>query len=47
LQKDCDAKLVDVAMLREQLVQVGQILEVLSIEADTSRNGWKKNFQQK
>ena len=44
LQKDCDAKLVDVAMLREQLVQVGQILEVSSIEADTSRNGWKKNF---
>ena len=47
LQKDCDAKLVDVAMLREQLVQVGQILEVSSIEADTSRNGWKNNFQQK
>src|SRR4029079_17911598 len=47
LQKDCDAKLVDVAMLREQLVQVGQILDVSSIEADTSRNGWKNNFQQK
>ena len=47
LQKDCDAKLVDVAMLREQLVQVGQILVGSSIEADTSRNGWKNNFQQK
>ena len=44
LQKNCDAKLIDVAALREQLVQIGQILEVPSVEADTARDGWKNNF---
>jgi hypothetical protein len=44
LQKDCDAKLVDVALLREQLVQIGQILETPSVMADTTRGGWKNNF---
>jgi hypothetical protein len=44
LEKDCDAKLIDVALLREQLVQIGQILEVPSVEADTARDGWKNNF---
>jgi hypothetical protein len=44
LEKDCDAKFVDVSSLREQLVQIGQVLEVPSAEADTTRNGWKNNF---
>jgi hypothetical protein len=44
LQKDCDARLVDVSSLREELVQIGQILETPSVEADTARNGWKNNF---
>ena len=44
LEKDCDARLVDVASLRNQLVRIGQILEVPSVEADTRRDGWKNNF---
>jgi len=44
LEKDCDARLIDVQSLREQLLKIGQILEVPSVEADTARNGWKNNF---
>jgi len=44
LQKDCDARLVDVQTLREELLKIGQILEVPSVEADTKREGWKNNF---
>jgi hypothetical protein len=44
LEKDCDARLIDVQSLREQLLKIGQILEVPSVEADTTREGWKNNF---
>jgi hypothetical protein len=44
LKTDCDAKDVDVAMLRNELVRFGQILEVSGSIADTSRMGWKNNF---
>ena len=43
LKKGCDAKEIDVAMLRNDLTALGQILEVPDILADTSRNGWKNN----
>jgi FAD dependent oxidoreductase len=44
LDKDCDAKAINVSLLRDELNQLGQILEVPSVTADTSRNGWKNNF---
>lgn len=43
LETDCDAKDIDVAMLREELVAMGQILEVPQKIADTSRSGWNNN----
>jgi hypothetical protein len=43
LEKDCNAKEVDVSLLREQLVSFGQVLEVPATVADTSREGWKNN----
>ncbi len=43
LKTDCDAKDVDVAMLRNNLVRFGQILEVPDFIADTSRKGWINN----
>lgn len=47
LEKDCDARLVDVQMLRSQLVKLGQLLETPSFIADTTREGWKNNFAKK
>jgi hypothetical protein len=44
LQKDCDAKNIDVQQLRKDLYQHGQILEMPDKMADTSRNGWKNNL---
>ncbi len=44
LKTDCDAKDVDVALLRNELVQLGQVLEVPDSIADTSRNGWNNNL---
>lgn len=44
LKEDCDAKDVDVERLRNELVQLGQVLEVPNSIADTSRNGWKNNL---
>ncbi|NEW85408.1 MAG: FAD-dependent oxidoreductase, partial [Mariniphaga sp.] len=44
LKTDRDAKDIDVAMLRNELVALGQILEVPDYIADTSRNGWKNNL---
>jgi len=46
LQKDCDAKDVDISMLRNELVRVGQVLEVPDSIADTSRTGWKNNLNE-
>lgn len=47
LHKDCGAKDVDIALLRDELASLGQILEVPGQPADTSRNGWKNNFYRK
>ena len=44
LNKDCDAKAVDVQLLRLELMKLGQVLEVPGALADTSRNGWKNNL---
>lgn len=44
LDKDCDAKAVDVQLLRLELMKLGQVLEVPGTLADTSRNGWKNNL---
>ncbi|HAQ21676.1 MAG TPA: FAD-dependent oxidoreductase [Prolixibacteraceae bacterium] len=43
LKNDCDAKNINIAMLRDDILKLGQILEVPEREADTSRNGWKNN----
>jgi len=45
LDKDCDAKDIDVTVLRNELTKLGQQLEVPAVVADTSRNGWKNNFK--
>jgi hypothetical protein len=47
LKKDCDAKDIDVPELRNELVKLGQILEVPAEIADTSRIGWKNNFNRR
>ncbi len=44
LNADCDAKDIDVALLRNELLRFGQVLEVPESIADTSRNGWKNNL---
>jgi hypothetical protein len=44
LDTDCDSKDVDIVILRNALINIGQILEVPDLIADTSRNGWKNNF---
>ena len=44
LEKDCDAEHIDISQLRNELVQLGQILEPPSSTADTSREGWENNF---
>jgi hypothetical protein len=47
LEKDYDARLINVALLKDQLQQIGQALEVPAVEADTTRDGWKNNFDKK
>ncbi|MEP7111075.1 MAG: FAD-dependent oxidoreductase, partial [Ferruginibacter sp.] len=44
LKKDCDAREIDINLLRDELINIGQILCVPDKVADTSRNGWKNNF---
>ncbi len=44
LKTDCDAKDIDIELLRNELVRLGQVLEVPDSIADTSRNGWKNNL---
>lgn len=41
LESDCDAKDIDISLLRNELAKIGQVLEVPDLIADTSRNGWK------
>ncbi len=45
LLKDCDANLVDVRLLQQELIRLGQILEMPEKIADTNRNGWRNNFK--
>ncbi|NJK93700.1 MAG: FAD-dependent oxidoreductase [Bacteroidales bacterium] len=47
LQRDFDARNVDVSLLRNELTAIGQILEVPGLIADTSRTGWKNNLTPK
>jgi hypothetical protein len=46
LQNDTNAKNIDVQQLRNDLYKLGQLLEVPSEIADTSRNGWKNNLKE-
>ncbi len=43
LQKDTDAKNIDVQQLRNELLKAGQVLEIPNKVADTNRDGWKNN----
>ncbi|MBC8005882.1 MAG: FAD-dependent oxidoreductase [Verrucomicrobia bacterium] len=43
LARDCDAMEIDIDFLRDELVSLGQILEVPDSVADTTREGWKNN----
>ncbi len=47
LQKDMDAKNINVQQLRNELDQAGQILEMPDVVADTSREGWMNNLPKK
>jgi len=47
LNKDCDARNVDIALLRNDLIAIGQILDIPDSVADTSRTGWKNNLTPK
>jgi len=44
LKVDCDAKDIDVIILRNELFELGQILVVPDSVADTSRAGWQNNL---
>jgi hypothetical protein len=44
LQKDTDAKNINVQQLRNELYQAGQVLEMPDVVADTSREGWMNNL---
>jgi hypothetical protein len=44
IKTDCDAKAVDVGILRNELSKLGQILEVPEKVADTGRNAWSNNL---
>lgn len=44
LECDCDAKDIDISLLRNELAELGQILEVPDSIADTSREAWKNNL---
>jgi hypothetical protein len=44
LKCDCDAKDIDISLLRNELAELGQILEVPDSIADTSREAWKNNL---
>jgi hypothetical protein len=43
LKNDCGANEINISLLRNELVRLGQILEVPDSVADTSRDGWKNN----
>jgi hypothetical protein len=45
LEKDTDAKNIDVQQLRNDLHQLGQVLEMPSEIADISRDGWTNNLK--
>jgi len=47
LQKDMDARSIDVQKLRGELYEAGQILEMPDAVADISRNGWSNNLTKK
>jgi predicted short-subunit dehydrogenase-like oxidoreductase (DUF2520 family) len=47
LQKDMDAKNINVQQLRNELYHAGQILEMPDVVADTSREGWMNNLPKK
>ena len=47
LQKDSDAKGIDVQKLREELYEAGQILEMPAAVADINRDGWARNLTNK
>jgi hypothetical protein len=47
LEKDIGAKNIDVQQLRNELHLMGQVLEIPSIIADTSRKGWRNNHTAK
>ena len=44
LQTDTSAGEINITTLREKLEAIGQVLEMPERAADTSRNGWRKNF---
>ncbi|MGZ8556728.1 MAG: FAD-dependent oxidoreductase [Chitinophagaceae bacterium] len=44
LRKDCGANEIDIVMLRDELINNGQILDMPVASAVTSREGWKNNF---
>lgn len=44
LKTDCDASEISISLLRNDLVALGQLLEVPENVADASRTGWKNNF---
>ena len=47
LQKDTDARSINVQQLRKELYEAGQILEMPDAVADISRNGWSNNLTKK
>lgn len=44
LQTDTSAREINIKVLREKLEAIGQVLAIPDKAADTSRNGWRKNF---
>jgi hypothetical protein len=45
LQKDCDANKIDILQLQQELIQLGQLLQMPDRIAFTERNGWRNNFK--
>ena len=44
LKKDSGAKEINIALLRDELINIGQLLDMPGHLADTSRTGWENNF---
>jgi hypothetical protein len=44
LQKSCDADRIDVSQLQQELIQLGQVMQLPEKIACTERNGWRNNF---